>query len=533
MPVSTPVSGLPAFPHTHVKTVQFSNYSGTIQRQVPLHCTPEGGVDRSVLRKHGEALCAILEHCFRQSPAATVRPLGSTWSFSRVLEPGDVALDTANFNFIQRVPQALFSAGYQARARQGFAPLFVEGGTQIGRLNSRAARDVRLALQTSGAGDGHRIAGCIATGTHGSALRIGAVHDTVLGLYLVVAPDQAVFVQSGSAPFASAEAARWLAGQTGIPTRHHADDELFHAALVGLGSLGIVLGVVLEMAPLYRLQLETLARPWDDAEVWHAIRTLDTRALHPGRPRAPDHFDVVFHPYPPAGGAPGLSATMMWKVAAGDGAASSPLPAFPRASSDLMGLVSHWSDALGHQLTAPLARPLLQHFISQQLHFRDASGEGFPGEIFGPSTLPPGTGASTELVVSHADAERALKLVYRVLEHKQSSGDFLLGAIGVRFVPRTRAFLGMNQFPMSCYIELPSVRSQAVLGIYRAVWNALETEDIAFTCHWGQLHGLNPARTRRFFGANVDRWKNARADLLTPIARRVFAAPLLEEVGLA
>lgn len=531
MPVATPASSMPAFPHTRVKAVAFSNYSGTIQRDVPLHCTPEGGTDRGVLRRHGDALRAILRHCFQQSPVATVRPLGSTWSFSRVLEPGDVALDTTNLNFIQRIPRELLAAGYQARAARGFSPLFVEGGTQIGALNRRAARDVRLALQTSGAGDGHRIAGCIATGTHGSALRIGAVHDTVLGLYLVIGPEQAVFLQSGSAPFASAEVARWLAEQTGIPTRHHADDELFHAALVGLGSLGIVLGVVLEMAPLYRLQLSTVARPWDDAAVWHAIRTLDTSALHPTRAQPPDHFDVVFHPYPPAGG-PGLSATMMWKVPASNGAATSPLPAFPRASSDLMGLVSHWTDALGHQLTAPLARPFLQHFISQQLHFRDASGEGFPGEIFGPSTLPPGTGASTELVVAHADAERALQLIYRVLEQQQRSGDFLLGAIGVRFVPRSRALLGMNQFPMSCFIELPSVRSQAVLGIYRAVWSALGTEGIAFTCHWGQLHCLDPARTRRFFGARVDRWKNAREDLLDPVARRVFAAPLLAEVGL-
>jgi hypothetical protein len=71
-----------------------------------------------------------------------------------------------------------------------------------------------------------------------------------------------------------------------------------------------------------------------------------------------------------------------------------------------------------------------------------------------------------------------------------------------------------------------------VLGIYRAVWSALATDGINFTCHWGQLHGLDPARTRRFYGSNVDRWKNAREDLLHPIARRVFAAPLLSEVGL-
>ena len=524
----------PTFPNTNVKSVaSWSNYSGTIAGlPIAVYCTPQGGTDASVLRSHGDAVRAILRYCFTQSPPASLRSLGSTWSFSRIVEPETVVLDPANLTYIERVPPELFAPSYQARAAQGFTPMFIEGGAQIASINRRLASDVRLALQTSGAGDGHRLAGCIATGTHGSALRIGALHDTVLGVYLVVGPDRALFVEAASAPFSGDAAAAWLQNQTGIPTATLADDEAFGAVLVSLGSLGVVFGVVVETVPLYRLKYRTFARPWNDAQVWSAIRTLDTSALHPDVPDAPYHFGVVMHPYPPEGG-DGAFVTLMWKTSAEGKAAAAPLPGIPVASSDLMGLVSRLTQALGGRLTQGLELPILQGLISQQLKGTvTADGEAFPGEVFGPTTLPPGTGASTEIVVDQADAERTLRLVYAVLDRLKAQGQFLLGGIGVRFVPQTRSLLGMNVFPMNCYIELPSIRNDDVLAVYKEIWNAVEQAGIRFTCHWGQLHGMTPARLSAYFGDRAVAWKGAREQLLDATGRRVFGAPILSEVGL-
>jgi peptidoglycan hydrolase-like protein with peptidoglycan-binding domain len=487
-----------------------------------------------VLKLHGDALRAILQYCFDQN--ASLRVLGSAWSFSRVIEPGNVLLDAGNMNFMCQVPPYLLSDSYRTRAVQGFVPMFIEGGTQIADVNRRLGNDVRLALQTSGAGNGHRIAGAIATGTHGSALGIGALHDTVRALYLMVAPNRALFVQSASAPVCSSGVAPWLANQSGVPTTLVSDDAQFHAALVSLGSLGVVFGVVVETVPLYQLQFSRLARPWDDLAVWTAIRTLDTTPLHPENPELPYHFDVVMHPYPPSGGAPGLFATMMWKVPAPGGPLSSPLPAIPLASSDLMGFVSKLTQSLLGHLLEPLALPILQSYISTELaaNAANARGQEFPGEIFGPTSLPPGTGASTELVVDHGYTEAALNIVYQTLNAKASSGQLLLGCIGVRFVPGSEALLGMNIAPMNCYIELPSIRNNNVLALYQAIWDALEAARIPFTCHWGQLNGLNPARVSSYFGPRVEAWKAARTALLggDATALNVFAAPILADVGL-
>jgi hypothetical protein len=93
--------------------------------------------------------------------------------------------------------------------------------------------------------------------------------------------------------------------------------------------------------------------------------------------------------------------------------------------------------------------------------------------------------------------------------------------------------LGMNQSDMSCFIELPSIRNSEVENIYRAFWDALEKDGLPFTCHWGQTHGLDETRLRKYFGANVGLWKTARDQLLPSAeARRVFQSAILGEVGL-
>jgi len=527
----------PSFPHTRVQAVQsWSNYSGTLHgRSIPLYCSPEGGTTPAVLERHGQAIREILRYCFTQVPAEPVRTLGSTWSFSKVIEPGRVAIDPGNLTYMMRMPQEHFSDAYRARAALGFVPVFAEGGTAISSINRRLGRDLGLALRTSGAGDGHRIGGCIATGTHGSALRIGALHDTVLGLYLVVGPDQALFVQRGTdAPFTPA-AATWLQQQTGIPTRNVADDRSFHAAQVSLGSLGFVFGVVVEATTLYRFDIRRSQHRAGDPAVLHAIRTLDTAALHPDRAHAPYHFDVVMHPYPQAG-EPGMFVTLMWKESAEGVPFASPLPGIPRTSSDTMGLIASLVQAFGGApVTGPITLAVLQHFISQQL----ASGASprqsdlFPGQVFGPTTLPPGHGASTELAVDHAHAEAAIATVFEVLSAEAARGNFLLGAVAARFVPKTPALLGMNQFDKTCFIELPSIRNDDVLQIYQAIWAALDTKGIAFACHWGQLGGFTPSRVLRYYGAHAEDWKAARRALLgSDTAMHVFASNILHQAGL-
>jgi hypothetical protein len=481
------------------------------------------------MRRHGEALKAIIQHCW-DTPGATLRPVGARWSFSNIVRPGNVIVDPANLNTLLRVKAEWLTPSYRnTRSLQGFVPIFAQGGTQIASINRRLL-DAGLALQTSGAGDGHRIAGCLATGTHGAALSIGAVHDTVLAFHLVIAPNDSVFLQpEGGA--CGAEVAQWLAQETGIPTRPLHNNELFAAAQVGLGSLGFVHGVVFEAAPLYALKGRILARPFADASVWKTLSDFNTARLHPDIQERPYHFEVVFHPYP-SSSHPGAFVRMYWKVPAADLPHDSPLPVPPDLASDTMGLIGK----LAGLVDGALPTLVLRTVIGDQLNKRFKPGDkppALPGIVWGPTGLPPGNGTSTEVVVDQRNAHRALELLYGILNERAPRGEHLLGAVACRFVPKTKALLGMNQNDLSCFIELPSIRNSEVEGIYRAFWDTLEANNVPFTCHWGQTHGMTPKRMQTYFGNNVARWKAARDLLLTtPEARRVFQSAILAEVGL-
>jgi D-arabinono-1,4-lactone oxidase len=525
---------MPRFPFTEVKSVRrWTNYSGSLpQREVPLFCTPDvvGTAGERVprkLRRHGDALGAILEHCFT-APASSLRAIGSRWSFSSIVSPELLVVDTANLNTMAAVPEHWLTAGYRER-RPHFTPMFVQGGSRIASINRRLL-EKGLALQTSGAGDGHRLAGCIATGTHGAAIDIGAVHDTLLGIHLLVEPRRGVLLQQAERVL-SPDVAGWLARETGIPTDDVADTELFAAAQVALGSLGFVHGAILETAPIYSLHGRILARPFDDADVWQTLGDLHTRRLHPDVAERPFHFEIVLHPYP-SHGRPGAFVRMLWKGPGEAAPHESPLPTSPDLASDRMGMIAQLSDAID----GPLLTPVLARLISEQLERRYRPGQldaQVPGMIFGPTSLPPGNGASTEVIVALPHARRMLELLYEVLGSEARHGRHLLGPVALRFVPQTRSLLGMSQAPMSCYVELPSIRTHEVLGIYHAFYAALERDGIPFGCHWGQHHGMTPERLARYYGANADRWRAARDRLLpTREARRVFSSALLPEIGL-
>jgi FAD/FMN-containing dehydrogenase len=189
-------------------------------------------------------------------------------------------------------------------------PVFAQGGTTILDLNERFG-EFGLALPTAGASDGQRIAGAVATGTHGSAIDFGAVDDALLAVHLIVAGDKALFVMPRTKPAMTSVAGHWLEAQMGIPTETVCDDDVFAAAQVSLGSLGVVHAVVLEAEKLYGLRRRVIPLEFADARLWRAIETLDTLPLHPDLPKRPFHFEVVLSPYP----APGRTAfvVLLWK----------------------------------------------------------------------------------------------------------------------------------------------------------------------------------------------------------------------------
>jgi len=523
---------LPQLPNTQVTSLaHWSNFHHTVfQRPVPIYLTPGAfGVPAGSTR--GAAfipdLNAILDYCMADPPERLCT-IGSRWSLSNILDPGSVLLDPGVWNEIAAVAPGWLTNEYkQASAARHGVPVVVQGGTTIRALN-QALGAAQLALQVSGASDGHRIAGCIATGTHGSHLRVGAVHDSVLGVYLVTGPNQAVLLQPSRRRF-SPQLAQWFQDATTLATRDIADDELFAAAQVALGGLGFVHSVIVEAVPLYEWYGQTLARPLFDPAIWHAMETLDTAGL--GSMTSPEYFSLVFSPFAGAG-ENGAFASWLCKQPASRPYAA-PGPVRPRIASDLTQLLSQLIPLVDHGLGAAVIGQVIAAQTAAQYR-GGAVAPTFPDSTFGPTSLPEGNGRSVELVVDHADTRRAVQTTIATLQREGRAGRHLLGGVGVRFAPRTNALLGMNIHAMNTYIEFPSLGSADTSTIHRAVWQALRAAGIAFTCHWGQEYGMDASSVRAYFGDRVERWRTARAALLpSTAARAVFTNPLLEALGLS
>ncbi|WP_236832281.1 D-arabinono-1,4-lactone oxidase [Blastococcus sp. KM273128] len=144
-----------------------------------------------------------------------VRPIGSGHSFSGIGRPDDVQLVCDRL------------AGIRSLTDDGLVT--VGAGTTLHRLGAELLRR-GWALTNLGDIDRQTVAGALATGTHGTGARFGGLATQVRGIELVL--------PSGEVLVCDAE-------------RH---PEVFAAARVGLGALGVVTAVTLQAEPAFALR---------------------------------------------------------------------------------------------------------------------------------------------------------------------------------------------------------------------------------------------------------------------------------------
>ena len=109
-------------------------------------------------------------------------------------------------------------------------------GTPIYALG-RPLHDAGLALENQGDIDRQTLAGATATGTHGTGARLGSLSSRVVGARIALATGEIVDCDSDRHP------------------------ELFRAARLHLGALGLVTQLVLQLRPAYRLRERAWLEP--------------------------------------------------------------------------------------------------------------------------------------------------------------------------------------------------------------------------------------------------------------------------------
>ena len=183
-----------------------------------------------------------------------VRAVGAGHSFTPAAVTDGVLLSLDHLDALERV---------EAQA-DGTALVTVGAGIRLAALN--ALLDARgLAMRNLGDIDKQSIAGAISTGTHGTGARLGGLATQVVGARLVTANGDVV------------------------ETSRDENPELFELARLGLGSVGVVAAVTLEVVPSF--QLEAREEPWPLDAVLEQLDGPD------GLVEANDHFEFYWFPH--------------------------------------------------------------------------------------------------------------------------------------------------------------------------------------------------------------------------------------------
>jgi L-gulono-1,4-lactone dehydrogenase len=204
----------------------------------------------------------------------TVRALGSGHSFTSAAATSGVAIDLSCWTGI-----------VAADLESGL--ITVRSGTTLRELN--AALDVLgLAMANLGDIDAQTISGAISTGTHGTGARLGGLAAQVAGLELVLADGSVVTCSADERP------------------------DLFAAARVSVGALGVISTVTLQCVPAFTLAAEEQPMALDEVLARFGEFAEDN-----------DHFEFFWLPY-------GKNALLKRNNRVAQGAGPGPMPGWRR-----------------------------------------------------------------------------------------------------------------------------------------------------------------------------------------------------------
>jgi L-gulono-1,4-lactone dehydrogenase len=350
----------------------------------------------------------------------------------------------------------------------------VDAGIPLHQLNPLLAQN-GLAMEILGDIDRQTIAGAVSTGTHGSGAKFGSISTQVRGLELVLADGAVVQCSATERP------------------------ELFEAARVSIGALGVITKVTLQCVPLYALHAVDAPMPLDDV-----LDQVDD--LVAGN----DHFEFFWFPHTTT------ALTRRFERLPGD-TELHPMSTFTRTVDDRIVTNVGFEAMLRAGTRFPRLVPGITRFVTKAVSARDftdlaphvfASQRNVrfrEGEYFVPrAALVPALRELKQWVDTH-DEPVSFPFEVRFVRHD----DIWLSPA----YDRDSAVVAFHQ-----YHRMPHERW---FGICEDVLGAVGGRP-----HWGKMHRLDASGMRERLPRFDD--FTALRDQLDPT--RVFANPYLERV---
>lgn len=452
-------------------------------------------------------LVALVRRAEREE--TTVRAVGAGHSWSDVALTDGYLVDPRHLSGLEPLDDGTLSddvAG-QLLAR-------VQGGTPLHVLNDALDRD-GLALPNMGGYDAQTLAGVVSTSTHGSGLDWGPFPDLVRSLDLVIAGGEVVRVEPERGGITDPERFRATYGDG---RRLIADDATFDAAICGMGTLGLIHELVIDVRERFWLnEVRTLS-------TWEEVRDMLTPegVLGDG-----DHYELFVNPYAGKDGRHRVIVTRRDECGAPGG-----LPPDRRERHPLTELEASFP------LTWVLARlgaRFLPGVVAGRLDgvlegMRDDGFADVSYRVFNIGEANHLPAYSMELGVA-MDGDRHLRCIDRLLEiaaeRRTRERLYHTSPFSLRFVKASRACASMMHGAPTMMIELIMVADtrggERLLTGYEG-----RLREFGVRPHWGQINTLTHDRVARLY-PEWERWMAVERRFN---ASKVFASPFTHRVGI-
>jgi hypothetical protein len=383
----------------------------------------------------------------------------------------------------------------------------VLGGTHLRELNPALDRE-GLALKNMGGYDAQTIAGVISTSTHGSGLAFGPFPDVVRSLDVVVSGGEVLRVEPAGGPtdpdaFATAY---------GTGRRLVQDDDTFFASACGIGTLGLIHSVLLDVREKFWLnEVRTLS-------TWEQVRdTLTADGVLGGG----DHYELFLNPYARSDGTHRLLVTRRADSPEPAGLARDKLERHPLTELEaswpitgtLLRLAAKWWPSL-----------IVGRFDDTLAGMVDDGYANVSYKVFNIGEANKLPAYSMELGVA-LEGGRHLEAVDRILAIARESRAKHTSPIALRFVAPSRAYASMMYDRATMMIELIMV--DGTRGGYELLAGYEQRlADLDVRAHWGQVNAVGAARARVLYPRweawlAVERELNASGVFDSPFTRRV------------
>ena len=441
----------------------------------------------------------------------TVRAVGSGHSWSDVaLTPGFLVEPTGLSKCLELEEELLRPRVDPKRLAR------VEGGMRIRELNEELRRR-GLALSQMGGYDGQTVAGVISTSTHGSGMPFGPLSDFVRSIDLVGSGGAVYRIEPPDGPTDGDAFRRRYGNSRELKQR----GDWFNAVVVGMGCMGLIYAVTLEVEPAYWLKEVRAKSSWE--EVKAALR--DGAVLRDDQRR----YEVYLNPHRRDGVNRCLVTTRK---------KTTEHPRWPphRRRNSLPELLA-WLPITSHVLNfitdmRPSWTPWLLDRALQALADEQYTSLSYMVLNIGTANLLPAY--SAEIGVPIDDSESHIKAVDRVIEiadeHRRIGSVYHTSPISLRFVKASEAYMSMMQGRDTMMIELIQMtRTEGGYELLAAYEKALENLD--GRPHWGQVNqlGSGAPSLRELYPRYAD-WLEVHRQLNSS---GVFDSPFSIRVGIA